>query len=285
MLKESKIKYWFLFPGVLWVFAFTIFPLIYAARLSFFNYRLGRRMIFIGGKNFLKAFTYSRFWNAIQVTLFIVLIAVTIEIVLGLLLALHFNKEMRGNRVFRTLLTIPLFATPVAVGYLGITLFYETSGPLNMFLSHFGIGVPWLSHPVWAKMSIILLDIWIWTPFCFLVLLAGLRSISEEIYEAAYIDTNSELQIFRHITLPLLLPILGIVVVLRLVEAFKVFDIPYALTLGGPGISTEVYPILVYRTALKNFNFGYASALSFILLGIVMSIVIIFFKRMRKIYE
>ena len=157
--------------------------------------------------------------------------------------------------------------------------------PLNIFLSHFGIGVPWLSDPVWAKISIILLDIWIWTPFCFLVLLAGLRSISEEIYEAAYIDTNSELQIFRHITLPLLLPILGIVVVLRLVEAFKVFDIPYALTLGGPGISTEVYSILVYRTALKNFNFGYASALSFILLGIVMSIVIIFFKQMRKIYE
>lgn len=284
-MKGAKIKFLFLLPAICWVLALTIFPLIYAARLSFFSYRLGRGMTFIGGKNFIKAFTYSRFWNSIYVTLFIVFISVGIEIALGLLLAIHFNRQMQGNRLFRTLLTIPLFATPVAVGYLGITLFYETGGPLNMFLGQFGIHIPWLSDAFWARISIIMLDIWIWTPFCFLVLLAGLHSISEEIYEAAYMDTNSQLQILKYITLPLLLPILGIVVVLRLVEAFKVFALPYALTLGGPGMATEVYPMLVYRTALKNFDFGFASALSFILLAIVMSIVIAFFRQMRRVYE
>lgn len=284
-MKKNQIKFAFLLPAVVWVLAFTIFPLIYSVRLSFFSYRLGRGETFVGGRNFVQAFTYPRFWGSLQTTFSIVLVAVGIEILLGLLFAWHFNREVQGDKVFRTLITLPLFATPVAVGYLGITLFYETSGPINMILSLFNIHVPWLSHPFWAKVSVILLDVWIWTPFCFLVFLAGFHTISEEIYEAAYMDTNSELQIFRHITLPLLLPILGIVIALRLVEAFKVFDVPYSLLLGGPGTSTEVYPLLVYRTALKNFDFGSASALSLILLAIVMCIVIIFFRQLRKVYE
>ena len=284
-MKRQQIKFVFLLPAVMWVLAFTIFPLAYAIRLSFFSYHLGRGETFVGGRNFVQAFTYPRFWGSIRTTFSIVLIAVAVEIVLGLLFAWHFNREMRGDRVFRSLLTLPLFATPVAVGYLGITLFYETSGPINTFLSILHIHVPWLSHPFWAKISIILLDTWIWTPFCFLVFLSGFRAISEEIYEAAYLDTNSELQIFSHISLPLLLPILGIVIALRLVEGLKIFDLPYTLLLGGPGTSTEVYPLLVYRTALKNFDFGSASALSLVLLGIVMCIVIVFFKQFRRIYE
>lgn len=284
-MKKNQIKFVFLLPAVIWVLAFTIFPLIYGVRLSFFSYRLGRGETFVGVKNFIQAFTYPRFWGSIKTTFSIVLVAVAMEILLGLLFAWHFNRKMHGDKVFRSLLTLPLFATPVAVGYLGITLFYETSGPINMFLSLFHTNIPWLSSPFWAKISVILLDVWIWTPFCFLVFLAGFHSIPEQIYEAAYMDTNSDLQISRYITLPLLLPIMGIVVALRLVESFKVFDIPYSLLLGGPGTSTEVYPLLVYRTALKNFDFGSASALSLILLAIVMCIVTIFFKQLRKAYE
>ena len=284
-MKESKKRYIFLMPSVSWILIFTVFPLIYAARLSFFSYQLGRGMSFIGGQNYLQVFNYDRFWNSIVTTFFIVGVSVSIEIVLGMLLALHFGKEMPGNKIFRSLLTMPLFATPVAVGFLGLTIFYERYGPANLFLSLFGLKVPWLSSPFWAKISVIFLDTWVWTPFCFLVFLAGVHSIPEEMYEVAYLDTQSKFKIFRFITLPLIFPIVGLVIILRLVEAMKIFGLPYSLTTGGPGVSTEVYSILVYRMALKHFDFGYSSALGFVFLIIVMTIVIIFFRKLREIYK
>lgn len=284
-MRQQGKKYFFLVPSVCWILVFTIFPLVYAARLSFFSFRLGRGMSFIGGRNYLDVFNYSRFWNSLLTTFLIVAVSVSIETGLGLLLALHFGRQMPGNRIFRSLLSMPLFATPVAVGFLGLTIFYERYGPANLFMSLFGLQVPWLSNTFWAKMSVIILDTWIWTPFCFLVFLAGVHSIPEEMYEVAYLDTQSTLKIFRFITLPLLSPLIGIIVVLRLIEALKIFGLPYSLTTGGPGTATEVYPILVYRMALKHFDFGYASALGFVFLAIVMTIVITFFKRLRRIYE
>ena len=272
-------------PSICWILVFTVFPLLYSVRLSFFSFQLGRGMSFIGGQNYIDVFNYSRFWNSMRVTFFIVGVSVSVEVGLGLLLALHFGREMPGNKIFRSLLSMPLFATPVAVGFLGLTIFYERYGPANLFMSLFGLQIPWLSNAFWARISVIILDTWIWTPFCFLVLLAGVHSIPEGMYEVAYLDTQSSWKIFRFITLPLLSPLIGIVVILRVIEALKIFGLPYSLTTGGPGMATEVYPILVYRMALKHFDFGYASALGFVFLVIVMAVVIVFFRRLRRIYE
>lgn len=285
-LKSGRIKYLFILPSMIWVLAFTIFPLIYSFGLSFFRVRLGKPAAFIGLNNFIRILSDYKLGNSLRVTLVYVAITVGVQVVLGILIALLFHQEMRGKSVFRALLILPIFCTPIAVGYLGLTIFYEEGGPLNgILMSLFGWKLPWLSHPFWAWVAVLLLDVWQWTPFCFLVILAGLQSLPEEIYDAAYIDSSSEWEIFRKITFPMVQPVVVIVLLLRLIESFKIFDVIYSLTGGGPGTATEVYSLYTYRTGLKFFDFGYASALGYVLLAMVMVVVNLFFRRVRQVYE
>jgi multiple sugar transport system permease protein len=281
----DRAKMWFILPAVLWIVAFTIFPLIFSIYISLFAVRPGRPWRFVGLTNFGRLFTDENLRNALTITLIFVAATVTIEMVLGFALALLFNREMRGRQFFRALMTLPLFATPVAIGYLGITLFYEEGGPINsVFNALLGINPPWLSNGQWALAAMIIIDIWQWTPFVFLVALAGLQSLPHEIYEASAVDGATPRQMFRFLTLPLMVPTLTIILLLRMVEAFKIFDIPTSLTLGGPGRSTEVYSLFTYRTALRFFDLGYASAQGFLLLFIVMLIVSLLFGRIRRAY-
>jgi multiple sugar transport system permease protein len=201
-------------------------------------------------------------------------------------LALLLSREIRGSNVIRGVATLPLFATPVAVGYLAITLYYERNGPLNSLIRALGgESIPWLSDPSWALVAVILVDIWQWTPFVFLITLSGLQSLPSELYDAARVDGGSATQNFRFLTLPLLAPLLWLILLLRMVEAFRVFDIPVSLTLGGPGRATEVYSLYTYRTALRFFDHGYAAAQGILLLVIVMFIVTLIFTRVRGLYE
>lgn len=287
MQQRSRAKFLFVMPGIIWVLFFTIFPLLYSLRLSFFQARLGKQQTFIGLQNYIRAFGDYRFWNSVEVTLIFVVCNVTITVLLGLALALLFNRAMRGQRIFRSLFVMPLFTSAVALGYLGLTIFHEQIGAVNTVLRALG-GVnlpPWFSA-VWpARLAIILVDMWQWTPFCFLVLLAGLQSLPEEIYEAASLDSSSGWDVFRWVTLPLLSPVLFTVTILRLVEAFKILDIPFSMTNGGPGSATQTYSYYVYLVGLRNFNQGYASALAYILLIVMILIASFFFRRMRQNYE
>lgn len=287
MQERSRVKYLFVVPGIIWVLAFTIFPLLYSLRLSFVRSRLGQPQSFVGLKNFARAFSDYRFWDSLQVTLFFVVVSVTLTVLIGLGLALLFNREMRGQRVFRSLFTMPLFTAPIALGYLGLTIFHEEVGAVNTVLRALGMtNLPrWFSDVWLARLAIVLVDVWQWTPFCFLVILAGLQSLSEEIYEAARLDTSSGWDMFRYITLPLITPILFTVTILRLVETFKVLDIPFSMTSGGPGSATQTYSFYIYLTGLRNFNQGYASALAYILLIVMAAISIFFFNRLRQQYE
>ena len=281
----DRSKLWFILPAMIWIAAFTVFPLLFSIYISLFAVRPGRPWRFIGLGNFGRLFTDTNLRNALTITLIFVAATVIIEMVLGFALALLFNREMRGRQFFRALMTLPLFATPVAIGYLGITLFYEQGGPINsVFNALLGINPPWLSNGQWAMAAMIIIDIWQWTPFVFLVALAGLQALSQELYEAAAVDGATPVQMFRVLTLPLMVPTLMIILLLRLVEAFKIFDIPTSLTLGGPGRSTEVYSLFTYRTALRFFDLGYAAAQGFLLLLIVMLIVSFLFGRIRRTY-
>jgi multiple sugar transport system permease protein len=240
----------------------------------------------VGLANFERLFIDQNLHSGLRVTLIFVVATVTVEMILGFLLALLLNRELRGKNILRALMTLPLFATPVAMGYLGITLYYEQNGPINEFIRFLGgQGIPWLSSPRWALIAVIILDVWQWTPFVFLVSLAALQSLSPDLYEAAEVDGASGWQLFHHITLPLMAPTLWLILLLRLVEAFKVFDIPTSLTLGGPGRATEVYSLFTYRTALRFFDHGYAAAQGFLLLFIVMLIVSLLFGQIRELYE
>lgn len=276
----------FLLPAILWILAFTIFPLIYAIYTSLHGYRFGRISGFVGLANFERLLRDSNLHSTFLVTLQFVIAAVAAEMILGFTLALLVHREFRLRGLVRTAMILPLFATPVAIGYLAITLFYERNGPVNLFLyTLFGLDIPWLSHPRWALISVILVDIWQWTPFVFLISLAALQSLPDELYEAAQIDGAGPFSILRHITLPLMAPTLWLILLLRLVEAFKVFDIPVSLTLGGPGRATEVFSLFTYRTAMRFFDFGYAAAQGFLLLVIVMAIVTLLFRRIQHLYQ
>jgi multiple sugar transport system permease protein len=233
---------------------------------------------FVGSFNFERLFHDPQVATAIWVTAVFVLIAVPAELALGFLLALLFNQRLLARPALRTVMILPIFATPLAVGYLFFTIFYEEGGPLGF------LGIPFLSDPGWAMFSIILVDVWQWTPFCFLVFLAALQGVPDELYEAARIDGASNLDMLTRVLLPLLQPTILIVLLLRLAEALKLFDVPFALTGGGPGIATQSYSFLAFRVGLRYFDLGYASAMAYVLLIVVMIIVTLFFRRLRETY-
>jgi multiple sugar transport system permease protein len=312
----SRIKFLFLLPAVLWVLTFTIFPLAYSLYLSFHdverkvvisgreqvpvvddagnvvlkrdgtprtrtvvNRELQTTFTWNGFANFARAFFDEEVHSAVRVTAIFVIAAVATEIVLGLALAWLFNRQIFGRPVLRSIMVLPIFATPIAVGYLFFTIFYEIGGPLEF------LGIPWLSDPTWALVSVILVDIWQWTPFCFLVFLAALQGIPDELIESAMLETSSQWDLWRHVILPLLQPVIIIVLLLRLAEAIKLFDIIATLTKGGPGIATQSYSYLAFTRGFKLNDFGYASAMSYLLLIVVMIIVTLFFRRLRQSYE
>lgn len=224
--------------------------------------------------------------NQLSITVLFVVCVVAAEMILGMLFALLMNREIRGRGVLRAILTLPLFAAPVGIGYLSRTIFYEGGGPADRFLERLGIDPPpWLSDPTWARISTMIVDVWQWTPFVFVIALAGLQGLPHDVVEAAEVDGASKFHVFRTITLPLMAPILWLILLLRTIDAFKVFDIAASMTLGGPGRATEYYSLFNYRTARKYFDYGYAAVQAFILLFVVAIIVSVLWDRIKGIYE
>lgn len=286
-ISTDRTKWFFVLPAMVWILIFSAFPLVYSLITSVYSYTTaGKRNQFVGLDNFKRVFTDGNLQQGMVTTLTFVACTVVVEMVLGVLLALLFNREIRGKNVMRAIMTLPLFATPVAVGYLAITLYYEENGPINAFIKLLGgPHIPWLSNPFWAKVAIILVDVWQWTPFVFLVVLAALQGLPQDVYEAARVDGASSWQLLRRITLPLLRPTLWLVLLLRLLESFKVLDIPYSLTLGGPGQATKVFAMFTYETSRRFKNHGYASAQSFLLLIVVSLLISLLWGRIRELYE
>ena len=282
MHRENQIKFMFLLPAALWVLGFTIFPLIYGLRLSFFNVKIGSPDEFVGLGNYLYFFKDRYARNSVIVSFIFVVSGVTVEMILGMLYALLFNRKMPIRGVLRTMMTMPLFATPIAIGFLFFTIFYEEGGLINGLLN---IKIPWLSNPYWALVSIILVDIWQWTPFCFLIFLAALQGIPDDYYEAAMLETKNTWKVFKSVTVPIIQPTIVLVLLLRITESFKVFDIPFTLTTGGPGVATQVLTMFAYRVGMRFFNFGYSSAISFILFIVIMAIMMTLFRRIRQTYQ
>ncbi|HHV93478.1 MAG TPA: sugar ABC transporter permease [Firmicutes bacterium] len=283
---KDRSRILFIAPAIIWLLTFTLFPLLYSLYLSLHGSRFLRVTHFVGLENYRMVLTDYRFWQAFRVTLIFVVSNVAATTILGLLLALLFNHPIKGIRLFRTLSTIPLFAAPVAIGYICMIIFYEEGGPINNLLITLGMnGINWISDPFWAKVAVCLADVWQWTPFAFLVLLAALQSVPDELYEAAALDTVSSWQTFIHITLPMIRHALVTVVLLRTVEAFKIFDIPFSLTNGGPGLATRTLTFNVYTTGLRDQNLGEATAIAFLLVIVMLSVTFVFFRIYRSQYE
>jgi multiple sugar transport system permease protein len=283
--KDRGASYGFLMPAVFLILALSIFPLIFSLVLAFMSWDLSRLeggVRFIGLKNFATLVSDTRFWNTARVTVYFVIGSVGLQYILGMGLALLLNQEIYFRRFFRVAFLVPMMLTPAAVGYVGRMLFNESQGPINDIIQHLGGPmIPWLSNPRLALPSLILLDTWEWVPFMTIVLLAGLQSLSPELFECARVDGANQWQIFRQITLPMMAPVSITVILIRALEAFKLFDIVMVMTGGGPGTATETVTMYAYIVGMKNGNLGYASAIAYSLLIMVIIFSTIFLNSLR----
>lgn len=276
-------KYAMLLPAVVWVIAFTFFPLVSVLHFSFANYVLGQGITgYVGFQNYINVLTSADFWHSIAITAAYVAIAVPAELVAGFLLAWVVSLGAPGSRVFRGILGAPLFTMGVAIGYLGVTLYTDQGGPITLALGWLGIHIPWFSTGWGGILGAVLLDIWRWTPFIFLIALAAIGAIPVSIYEAAMLDARSHWQIMLRLGIPLAWPVMTVAILLRLIEALKVFGLPFALTSGGPGTSTQVFSIANYLTTIQFFDFGKGSAMGIVFLILVSAIITFFFRQMRR---
>jgi multiple sugar transport system permease protein len=278
----------FILPAVIILLLLTIFPFLFSLFLSFgkVSFLGGLKIHFAGLKNWLRLFGDERFYNALSNTILIAVIAVAIEYILGLGLAWLLNRGVKGSTFFRVLFFLPMMLAPIAVGYMWRMMFNPTRGPIDHVLSLLGFpAVAWLTEPKIVLYSIILTDIWHWTPFMILILFAGLQSIPPALLEAARVDGASGWRLFREIIFPLLIPVSIAAILLRTVEVFKIIDKIYILTGGGPGIYSESMTLFGYSLGLRAFDLAYGATIAFSLFATVLAISIIFLLITRRSQE
>lgn len=272
MTRNDPIKYVFIWPAVFIVLAVSIFPLIYSLTTSFMSFRLvpPTPPRFVGVDNYTSLLQNARFWTVIATTSLIAFVSVAIQYVVGFGLALALHAKVPGERLFRISFLLPMFVAPVAVALIARQVFNPTMGPLNAVMTQLGFpNLPFLTEPAWALGCIIAVEVWQWTPFVTLMLLAGLQTLPDDVYEAAALENATPWQQFWSITFPMLLPISAAVVFIRLIESYKIMDTVFVMTGGGPGITTETLTLFAYQEGFKKFNLGYTSALSFLFLIVI----------------
>ncbi len=277
--KRHLGQYLVMLPALLFLAAVSIAPLIYSLVVGLQRYNLMNpdRRGYVGLRNFQLILESPDFWNSLVVTFEFVIIAVSGELVLGLALALVLSRDVPGIGMFRSFLLVPLAMAPVVVGLLWRFMLNTEAGILNYAISALGFDrTDFLSNTTWAMPLIALVDVWQWSPFMFLILLAGIQALPHDPFEAAAIDGASTWQALTQITLPMLRYPILVAVLLRTIDAFRVYDLIYMMTRGGPVDATDTLSWSVYNDGFRTFNMGYASALSWVMLIIVTGIVTIF---------
>ena len=263
---------------------FGLYPLVYAIWLTMNQQnRFTRKIEFIGAKNWLKAFGDERLWNSLTVTFTYTVVCLVIQVLLGLAIALLLDSERRGYGLLRALMTLPLVVPPAVTGLMFLLMEDAQFGVLAYYLGLIGLADP--SNPILANRytalgGVMLADIWQWTPFMVLIMLAGLRALPKEPFEAAAIDGATAVQSFWHLTLPMLGRVLAVAVLIRTIDLFRIYDYIYAMTAGGPGTVTETLSFYAGR-AFGVADFSYASTLSLITLILLNLTCFVFIKLAR----
>jgi multiple sugar transport system permease protein len=286
-MRGDKAKgYLYLLPTILILIAVVIFPLIYALNLSFSRWDDFEQTItkFVGFKNYHRLLTRdNRFWNSLEKSFVLWGVAGSAQIVLGFLMALLLNRVFLFHRVVKALVLLPMLVLPVGAAHMWSLIFNPLFGPINYILSIVHLPqLDWLGSTRYAMISIIITDVWQWTPFCFLILFAGMQGIPMELYDAAKVDGASAWQTVRRITIPLLKRVFLVVILFRSIDLFRTFDTIYVLTSGGPAGATETMPFYTYILGFKRFDMDKAAALSFLLVIIVSLLSIFFIARFEK---
>ncbi|MGQ0564953.1 MAG: carbohydrate ABC transporter permease [Gemmobacter sp.] len=257
-------KYIFLLPGLLVLVAIILFPLLFTIRVSFSSWDVyNPGLNWIGGENYGRLWDDSRYWEALWRLSLMTVASVLLQYVLGFALALMVWREVAARRFFRVLFLVPMMTTPVVMSVIWRTIFHESLGPLNPILEAIGIGAqPWLSAAAHSVAAVIIVEVWQWTPFMFLLLLAGLLSLPDEPFLAARIDGAGPVRTFLSVTFPMMGAISVGAILIRLIEASKLMETVYVLTSGGPGTSTETTSYYIYIRGMRDFQIGYSAALS-----------------------
>ena len=266
-------------PAVLLLLALNIFPLVFSVVMSFANISLDNGLVMNERTldNWRALLHDSSFWDSVRFTVFFVVVAVTLEFSVGFGLALLLWRSIRFGSFFRVLFSIPMMLAPVAIGFMFRMLYDQSYGPVNGVLQGLHLPqVPWLSQGHEAVLAVIIMDIWEWTPFMFLLLLAGLQAMPEDALEAAQLDGATGWRVVFNIIFPILAPISVMAIFLRMVDAFTIFGQIFLLTGGGPGSSTTSTTLFAYFQGFQNFNVSYGSTISLALLIIVTVIALVY---------
>jgi len=280
------IKHLLIAPPLAFLFAISVLPLIFTLVLSLTNYSIGGRFGWVGFNNYIRLFRDLFFVKSYVNTLLYVLLGVAIQYWLGLGLALLVNSMTIGRRWIRLLILMPFMMPPLIVGFVWKTMFDSRYGPLSAVTRILNVkSILWLNDPGLAFISIVIVDTWQWVPFMFLILFAGLRTLPKEPFEAARVDGASDWRIFWDLTFRMLVPASVAAVLLRSIEAFKLFDIVFYITGGGPGGATSTVTLQGYFTALRSGNLGYGAAMSIVLfltVVVVLTVALFVVRRARS---
>lgn len=287
MVRWQRGLWLFFLPSFGLLAVVLLWPLGYAIYLSFFDYYLGSDIrTFIGLGNYADLLTETRLWRSMWTTILIAFGSVGLEFVVGFALALGLYRLHRGAKVFSVLLFLPHIVTPVVAALFLKWMLASNWGLVDATLLTFNIEPPdWLGNPVWAKVSVILADAWVFMPLVMMVLYAALQGLDTSLVEAAQIDGASNWRIVRHIIIPALIPAIVFTISVRLMDVFRFFDIIYVLTGGGPGTATETITMYTYQLGFRMLEVGKASALGVITLVVVASLLLTINRALNKIYR
>jgi multiple sugar transport system permease protein len=291
-LSDRAIAWIFISPTIALLLAINIFPLVWTIQLSFTNYRANRPnavIKYLGLENYTSILTDPDIWAGMQVTARFVIATIVIETVLGFTLAWLIDRKFRGHGFWTTVILIPMMLSPAVVGNFWTFLYQPQIGLFNYIIAFLSGSSPssfsMIGDVKLAPWSIVVVDAWMWTPYVMLICLAGLRSIPNDIYEAAEVDRASNWRQFWSITLPMALPFIMLAVLFRGIENFKMFDMVNLLTNGGPGSTTELASITLKREAFEKWRTGYSSAFAIILFCTIFGLANIYVKALNRVKQ
>jgi multiple sugar transport system permease protein len=283
--RRRRGYYFFVLPALAVVGAVIVFPWLFTVWMSAFDWKIGSVAHYVGLENYKQLASNERFLWAVARTFYFTLLAVVVPLILGLAAALIFHRQFPFRGLLRSIFTMPMMATPVAVALVWTMMFHPQQGVLNYLLSL--VGLPpslWVYSPTWVIPSLVLVEIWHWTPLVMLIVLGGLAALPTEPYESARLDGASEWQLFRYITLPLVAPFLVVAAVIRTIDALKAFDTIYVISQGGPGTASETINLYLYLQAFAFYNIGNASAVVvvFFILILALALLLLYVRERAK---
>jgi len=286
LVSKKNVKWSFLLPALVYLGLMAIMPLIWTLTLSLTKWHANimPKPQWVGLNNYRYfLFQEPRFWHDLGFTSMYVGMSVTGELVIGLILAIMLSQKFKGKNFFRVIYLIPMACPPIAVAFLWRMMLHPDIGVINSILKLIGLhGVKWTTSVKVAPFTLIMVDIWEWTPFMFLALLAAFQALPTELYQAAAIDGANSWQTFKNITLPLITPVIVTISLIRAIDAFKLFELVFGITGAGPGGSTESLSFYTYLIGMKWFKLGRASAISWLFVIILLGLALVLISRFKK---